>query len=75
MDSAHTPSHRKRRAHALVDDLFCTLCQVSCNSEASFIRHTESRRHRHMLQTGATSSSPDGSSSSLDHGSPLEQFD
>ena len=75
MDSAHTPSHRKRHAHALVDDLFCTLCQVSCNSEASFTRHTESRRHRHMLQTGATSSSPDGSSSSLDRGSPLEQFD
>ena len=48
VDAASIPSHRKRRAHALVDDLFCVHCQLSCNSEASFLRHCESRRHRHM---------------------------
>ena len=38
--------HRKRHAHALVDDLFCVSCQVYCNSEASFLRHRASRQHR-----------------------------
>ena len=38
--------HRKRHAHALVDDLFCVSCQVYSNSEASFLRHRASRQHR-----------------------------
>jgi hypothetical protein len=76
MDSAHTSSHRKRHAYALVDDLFCAPCQVSCNSEASFIRHTESRRHRHViLHPRATSSTPFGSDSSPSPSGPIETFD
>ena len=28
--AAHTLSHRKRHAHALVDDLYCDACQLPC---------------------------------------------
>ena len=52
------PSRRKRHAHAIVDDLFCVVCQVSCNSEASFLRHRESRRHQQMLHRPVTSQHP-----------------
>jgi hypothetical protein len=57
--SASLPPHRKRHAHALVDDLFCPTCQVTCNSEASFLRHRTSRHHLRLLhQAGSSSSTP-----------------
>ena len=37
-----------RTSAPCLDNLFCVHCQLSCNSEASFLRHCESRRHRHM---------------------------
>jgi hypothetical protein len=41
----------------LLTILFCAVCQVSCHSEASFLRHRESRRHREEIRRPVPTSS------------------